>query len=103
VYHNVAGLEYHRTIKLQYDGTKTKFLVLVSKPELEAPEGFREFLEMAARQGYERIPSALQSQLEDGKITFIPDETLPSRGIGSESNSASAMEIDSSGQVPPSQ
>lgn len=69
VYQNVAGLEYHRTISLQYDGTKTKFMVLVSKPEQEAPEGFREFLEMAARQGYERLPSAIQSQVESGKIT----------------------------------
>ena len=64
-----AGLEYYRTIRLEYDGTKTKFMVHVSKPEQEAPEGFREFLEMAARQGYERLPLAIQSQLEIGKIT----------------------------------
>ena len=64
----VAGLEYYRTIRLQYDGEKTKLMVHVSKPEQEAPEGFREFLEMAARQGYERIPLAIQSQLEAGKI-----------------------------------
>ena len=69
VYQNVAGLEYYRTISLTYDGTKTKFLMLVSKPEQVAPEGFREFLEMAARQGYERLPSALQAQVENGKIT----------------------------------
>jgi hypothetical protein len=65
----VAGLEYHRTIRLQYDGTKTKFTLHVSKPKQEAPEGFREFLETAARQGYERLPSAIQSQLDDGKIS----------------------------------
>lgn len=70
VYQNVAGLEYYRTISLEYDGTRTKFFMLVSKPEQAAPEGFREFLEMAARQGYERLPSALQTQLENGKITI---------------------------------
>ena len=70
VYQNVAGLEYHRTIRLQYDGRKTKFLLLVSQPEQETPDGFREFLEMAARQGYERLPFELQSQLESGKITL---------------------------------
>jgi hypothetical protein len=65
----VAGLEYYRTIRFLYDGDKTKVMVHVSKPEQEAPEGFREYLEMAARQGYERLPSAIQSQLESGKIT----------------------------------
>ena len=64
-----TGLEYYRTIRLEYDGTKTKCMVLISKPEQEAPEGFREFLEMAARQGYERLPSAVQSLLQSGKIT----------------------------------
>jgi hypothetical protein len=68
VHQNVAGLEYYRTIRLDYDGTKTKFMVYVSKPEQEAPEGFREFLEMAARQGYERLPLAIQSQIENGNI-----------------------------------
>ena len=63
------GLEYYRTIRLQYDGTKTKLMLHISKPQQEAPEGFREFLEMAARQGYERLPLAIQSQLEAGKIT----------------------------------
>ncbi len=65
----VAGLEYYRTIRLQYDGAKTKVMVHLSKPEQEAPEGFREFLEMALRQGYERLPLAIQSQLETGKIS----------------------------------
>jgi len=103
VYQNVAGLEYHRTINLQYDGTKTKFMVLVSKPELEAPEGFREFLEMAARQGYERLPAAIQSQIEEGKITFTPDETLLNRSVSNETVSASTTEVEPSGQVSPSQ
>jgi hypothetical protein len=65
----VAGLEYYRTIRFQYDGEKTNVMVLVSKPEQEAPEGFREYLEMAARQGYERLPSAIQAQRESGMIT----------------------------------
>ncbi|HET9907935.1 MAG TPA: DUF2652 domain-containing protein [Anaerolineales bacterium] len=69
VYQHVAGLEYFRTISLEYDGSKTKFVMLVSKPEQDAPEGFREFLEMAARQGYERLPLALQSQMDSSKIT----------------------------------
>jgi Protein of unknown function (DUF2652) len=69
VQQSVAGSEYYRTIRLQYDGEKTKFRLHVSKPEQGAPDGFREFLEMAARAGYERLPSALQSQLENGKIT----------------------------------
>ena len=64
-----AGLEYYRTIRMQYDGAKTKLMIHVSKPEQEAPEGFREYLEMAARQGYERLPLAVQSQLEAGNIT----------------------------------
>lgn len=63
-----SGLEYYRTIRLQYDGTTTKFIFNVSKPEQEAPEGFREFLETAARQGYERIPSAIQSLTENGTV-----------------------------------
>ena len=103
VQQHVAGLEYYRTIRFQYDGTKTKFMVHVSKPEQEAPEGFREFLEMAARQGYERIPSAIQSQIEDGKISFTPGEAPLRRSVSNEPVSASAMEIDSDGQGSPSQ
>jgi hypothetical protein len=45
--------------------------VYVSKPEKDTPEGFRDFLEMAARQGYERIASFLQADLESGKITAM--------------------------------
>jgi hypothetical protein len=65
----VAGLEYYRTIRLQYDGTKTKLSIHLSKPEQEAPEGFREFLEMAAGQSYRGLPAAIQAQIEMGKIT----------------------------------
>ena len=63
------GLKYYRTIRLVYDGTITKLMVLISKPEQEAPEGFREFLETAAREGYKRLPSAIQAEVEKGKIT----------------------------------
>ncbi len=66
---NPGGLEYFRTITLKYDGKVTRFTMLVSKPEPDAPEGFREFLESAARQGYERLPSAIQELIESGKIT----------------------------------
>jgi hypothetical protein len=69
VQQNVAGLEYFRTIRLDYDGTRTIFTLLVSRPDQEAPEGFREFLEMAARQGYERLPAELQMQAAAGTIS----------------------------------
>ena len=70
VQQSVAGdIEYFRTIRLDYDGAVTKVGVYVSKPEKETPEGFRDFLEMAARQGYERIAPFLQADVESGKIT----------------------------------
>jgi hypothetical protein len=70
VQQNVAGdIEYFRTIRLDYVGNVTKLGVYVSKPEKETPEGFRDFLEMAARQGYERITSFMQADVESGKIT----------------------------------
>jgi len=69
VIQNAAGLEYYRTISFEYDGVITKFKVLVSKPGKEAPEGFCEYLESAARQGYERITPTLQADAESGKIT----------------------------------
>ncbi len=64
-----SGLEYHRTIHLKYNGAMTTFLMLVSKPEQQTPDGFREFLESAARQGYERLPAAIQELVESGTIT----------------------------------
>ena len=68
VQQSVAGLEYYRSIRLQYDGKVTKFMLKVSKPDQEAPQGFREGLEMAARQGYENISVVLKKAIEDGKI-----------------------------------
>ncbi len=65
-----GGLEYYRTIRLDYDGTVTKFGLYVSKPEVETPPGFREFLESAARQGYERLAPILEADIESGKINF---------------------------------
>lgn len=64
-----GGIQYYRTIRLDYDGAATKLGVYISKPEQEAPQGFREFLEGAARPGYERIPSVLQADIKSGKIT----------------------------------
>jgi len=61
VQQTVAGLEYYRMIRLDYDGAVTKFGVYVSQPDNEATEGFRDFLEMAARQGYERIAPVIQA------------------------------------------
>ena len=69
VHQNVAGLNYHRMIRLDYDGSMTKFGFFVSPPDQEAPEGFREFLESAAKQGYERIPSFLKADVENGRIS----------------------------------
>ncbi len=66
---NAGGLEYLRTIRLEYDGEITKVSILAGKPDKEAPPGFREFLETAAGDGYRRLPSALQAQLESGTIT----------------------------------
>jgi hypothetical protein len=103
VYQNVAGFEYYRTLSLKYDGTKTKFMLLVSRPEPEAPKGFREFLEMAARQGYGRLPLAIQSQVEAGKIMFSPGAAPSNRNVGKEPVSANAVDVDSAGQALPSQ
>ena len=69
VQQNVAGLQYYRMIRLDYDGAVTKFGFYVSQPDKEAPEGFRDFLESAAGQGYERIPSFMQADVENGKIS----------------------------------
>jgi hypothetical protein len=70
VQQHVSGdIEYFRTIRLEYDGKVTKFGMYVSKPEKETPEGFRDFLEMAARQGYEKIASFIQVDVESGKVT----------------------------------
>lgn len=63
-----SGLEYYRTIRLSYDGAITKFVMHVSKPVGQTPEGFREFLESAARQGYERLPASIQELVESGTI-----------------------------------
>jgi len=65
-----GGLAYYRTIRLEYDGGVTKFGMYVSQPAVETPSGFREFLESAAREGYERISSFIQADIESGKITF---------------------------------
>lgn len=45
------------------------FTKLVSKPEQQVPESFRDFLEMAARAGYERHPASIRELAESGKIT----------------------------------
>src|SRR5215211_3706912 len=45
VHQNVAGLQYYRMIRLDYDGAITKFGMYVSQPDQVARPGFREFLE----------------------------------------------------------
>jgi hypothetical protein len=69
VQQTVAGLEYYRMIRLENESEITKLGVYVSRPDIEAPEGFRDFLEIAARQGYERIAPRLEADSESGKIT----------------------------------
>lgn len=69
VQQDVAGLHYYRTIRLDYDGAVTTFRFYVSRPDREAPPGFREFLESAAREGYERLPAFLQQEIQAGKIS----------------------------------
>jgi hypothetical protein len=64
-----GGIEYFRTIRLDFDGSVTKFGLYISKPEVETPSGFRELLEGAARQGYERIESFIREDLEIRKNT----------------------------------
>lgn len=65
-----GGLEYYRTIHLDYDGGITKFGMYVSQPVVETPPGFREFLESAARQGYERLTPMMKADVESGKISL---------------------------------
>ena len=69
VHQNAAGLQYYRMIQLEYDGAVTKFRLFVSPPDKQAPEGFREFLESAARQGYERIPACIEADVRNGKVS----------------------------------
>lgn len=63
-----GGIEFYRTIRLEHDGAVTKFGMYVSKPEMDTPTGFRESIEATARQGYERLTSMLQADIENGKI-----------------------------------
>src|SRR6266540_3211507 len=63
---HVGDIEYFRTIRLDYDGSVTKFGLYISRPEKDTPPGFREYLESAARAGYERIPSFLQADIDSG-------------------------------------
>ena len=64
-----GGIEYFRTIRLDYDGAVTTFGIYVSQPEQETPPGFREFLEEAARAGYIRLPDVIRADVERGKVT----------------------------------
>ncbi len=64
----IPGLEYYRMIRLAPHEGGTRFLMCVSQPSAEAPDGFRDFLEMSARQGYERLPTEIQKDIENGKI-----------------------------------
>lgn len=65
-----SGIEYYRTIRMDFDGSVTHLGIYISKPDQETPPGFREFLESAARQGYEQISPFLQADIENGKITL---------------------------------
>jgi len=64
-----GGIEYFRTITLDHDGSVTKFGLYLSQPEQEMPPGFREFLESAGREGWERLPAFIQADIDSGKVT----------------------------------
>jgi hypothetical protein len=66
----VAGLEYYRTIRLEYDGKITRFFGLVSQPQVEPPKEITEFFNTVVRQSFESIPVKMQSDFESGKFTL---------------------------------
>lgn len=63
----VAGLEYYRTIRLIPIGSGTAIRIHFSEPEGGAPQEIRDVLYSVARQGYERIPAAIQNDIDAGK------------------------------------
>ena len=65
-----GGLEYNRTIQLDGDEKGTRVGIYISKAKTEPPEGFREFIESAVRQGTERIVPFILADVERGKITL---------------------------------
>jgi hypothetical protein len=65
----VAGLEYLRTIRLEYDGKTTRFQVHFGKPQMDPPPGLQEFMATLAGQGYAQILPALQAQLDSGQMS----------------------------------
>jgi hypothetical protein len=64
----LAGLEYYRTITMDYDGKTTKFGVYFSEPESGAPTEVRDFLANVIRESYERVYPTMQADAESGKF-----------------------------------
>jgi Protein of unknown function (DUF2652) len=64
----LAGLEYYRTITMDYDGNTTKFGVYFSEPESGAPPEVRDFLANVIRESYERVHPTMQAGIESGKF-----------------------------------
>ena len=64
----MGGLEYYRTIRLEPNENGTRLFVHVSKPATDTPDGFRDFLYSAAKQGYENIQPMIEKDINDRKI-----------------------------------
>ena len=63
-----TGMEYFRTIRLVPIGSETHLLLHISEPTITPPEGFREFLNTAAKAGYQNLSAAIQREVDSGKI-----------------------------------
>ncbi len=64
----LAGLEYYRTITMDYDGKTTRFGVYFSEPESGAPEEVRDMLAHVVCESYERVYPTMQADAESGKF-----------------------------------
>lgn len=64
----MAGLEYYRTIRLEYDGKITKFGGYFSQPESEAPADVKEFFTKVVNESYAGVLPAMQADAASGKF-----------------------------------
>jgi hypothetical protein len=72
----VAGLEYYRTIRMDYDGNITRVYIDFSNPDKEAPEGVHEFLGTVLRRAYNGLGPAMQADSKGGIIAGLSDNTI---------------------------
>ncbi len=64
----LAGLEYYRTITMDYDGKMTRFGVYFSEPESGAPPEVRAMLAHVVHESYARVHPIMQADAESGKF-----------------------------------